>query len=88
VRDAEQPAGEPAGRVEGRQVPERLDERLLREILGQGGIGRDPRDEPDDRPLIATDDVLYGGLRAGQRLGNQPGFGDRLEVNRYEFAPL
>jgi hypothetical protein len=27
-------------------------------------------------------------LRAGQRLGNQPGFGDRLEVNRYEFAPL
>jgi hypothetical protein len=88
VRDAEQPGGQPPLRVERGKTAERLDEGVLREILGQRGIAGDAEDEPDDRPLIPADDLLDGSLRTGQRLGNQPGLGDSLEINRYGSSPL
>jgi hypothetical protein len=87
VGDAEEPGRQPPPRVEPGEIAEGLDERVLREILGERRIAGDAGDEPDDRPLIAADDVLDSGLGTGQRLGDQPGLGDGLEINRYGSGP-
>jgi len=52
-----------------------------------GAIAGDARDQTDDRPLIAGDDLLEGRLRAGERLDDEPGFAYRFEVNRDGQSP-
>jgi hypothetical protein len=82
VRDPEQPAREASRRIEGGEVAERLDERLLREVLGLRAIAGDARDQADDRPLVAGNELLEGRLRTGERLDDEPGFAYRFQVNR------
>ena len=66
----------------------RLDERLLRQLLGSGALADDAGDEADDRALVAADDLLECGLRAGQCVGNQARLGYRLQVYRDGSVPL
>jgi hypothetical protein len=82
VRDPEQPAGEASRRIEGGEVAERLDEGLLGQVLGLRAIAGDARDQADDRPLVAGDELLESRLRAGERLDDEPGFAYRFQVNR------
>ncbi len=80
--NAEQPAGQPPRGVEGGEAAERLDEGFLREIFRKRAVFGHPRDEADDRPLIAADNLLEGGLGAPERLGHQTGFAYCLEIDR------
>jgi len=91
VRDPEQPARQPARRVERLELLECLDERVLREVFRERAIAPvtdDPGNQTDDRPLIAADDPFERGLRARQRLDDQAGLGDRLEIDRDCPGPL
>jgi hypothetical protein len=54
----------------------------LRELLGERRIARHPHEEGEDRTLIAPQDLFERGIRAGQRLRDEPGFRDGLEVDR------
>jgi hypothetical protein len=81
--DPEEPTRQSPRRIERCQVPERLDECVLCEIFSESRVCRDPGNQPDDGPLIPTNDLLYCGLRAGKCLADQPCFGNRLEINRY-----
>ena len=84
VGDAKQPAGQPPLGVEGRQVAESLDEGLLRQVLGKSRIARETDEQAQNRALISAQDLLEGGLGAGQGLGDEPRLRYRLEVNRDE----
>lgn len=87
VRDAKQPARETPRRVERRQAAEGLDERFLREILGERLVAGQPDEQAEDRPLVAPDDLLERLLGSRQRLGDQPGLDDGLEINRDGRVP-
>ena len=82
VRDPEEPAGQPSRRVERGEAAEGLDEGLLCEVLGLRAVACHARNEADNRPLIAADNLLEGRLRAGQRLDDEPGLAYRFQVNR------
>ncbi len=85
VGNSEQPARQTPCGVECREFRVRLDEGLLCKIFGDGVIpllAQDAEDESDDRALVAPDDSLESGLRPSQGLGNEPGLGDRLEIDR------
>jgi len=82
VGDPEQPAGQPACRVEGGEAAESLDEGFLGQVLRKRAVLRHPRDEADDRPLIAAHNLLEGRLGAPKRLGDQPGLAYCLEIDR------
>lgn len=82
MRDPEQPAREASRRIERGEVAERPDERFLGEVLGLRQVARDARNQADDRPLVAGNELLEGRLRTGERLDDEPGFADRFEVNR------
>lgn len=86
MRNPEQPAREPPRGVEGVEIAERLDEGFLREVFGARAVPRHAGDEADDSGLVMTDDPLERGLRPRERLGDEPGFDDRLEVDRYPSA--
>jgi hypothetical protein len=82
VRDSKEPAGQTPCRVERGKAAEGLDEGFLCQVFGECEIAGHARQESDDRPLIAADDLLEGGLRSGQRLGHEPGFANGFQVNR------
>jgi hypothetical protein len=82
VRDPEQPARQPSRRVEGGEVPVGLEEGVLSEIFSGSAIADNARDQANDGPLIAPDDLLERGLRPRQRLSDESGLGYRLEIDR------
>ena len=82
VSDPEQPAGQPPRRIERGEVAEGLDEGFLCQVLGLRPVPRDTRNQADHRPLIPADDLLEGGLRAAQRLDDEPGLAYCFQIDR------
>src|SRR4029079_1462319 len=61
---------------------EGFDERLLGEVLRERAVARHARDQRDDRPLIAADNLLERRLRARTRLDEEPGLAYRFQIDR------
>ena len=88
VGDAENPGGQASADVECRESADGLDERLLGEILRERPVAGEADEQRQDRPLVTTDNLLVGRLRARERLSDQPrlNYGIEIDLDRPSLA--
>ena len=86
--DAGNPGGQAPGDVEGGESADGLDKRFLGEILRERPVAGQADEQRQDRPLVTTDNLLVGGLRAPERLSDQPrlNYGFEIDLDRPSLA--